>query len=94
MDFLSAKEAGLEGFCDPDVLKIAAAGNRVLVSHDRKTMIGHFLRFIATEDHPGLIVIRQRVKVGVVMEALLRLWAESDVREFRNRVRYPIVTRL
>jgi hypothetical protein len=38
MDFLSAKDAKLEGVSDPDVLRIAAEQGRILVSHDFKTM--------------------------------------------------------
>ncbi len=94
VDFMSATDAGLRGCSDPEVLRISAAASRVLVSHDRKTMIGHFGRFIATEDHPGLVIVRQRMRVGVAVDALLRLWAESDAAEFRNRVRYPVVSRL
>jgi predicted nuclease of predicted toxin-antitoxin system len=41
IDFLSANEAGLAGVPDPEVLAIAAEQDRILVSHDRKTMRRH-----------------------------------------------------
>jgi predicted nuclease of predicted toxin-antitoxin system len=37
MDFLSANEADLEGVPDPEVLALAAAEDRILVSHDFHT---------------------------------------------------------
>jgi hypothetical protein len=42
IDFASAHEAGLEGVGDPELLERAARDERVLVSHDRRTMIKHF----------------------------------------------------
>ena len=41
-DFVSAKEGGAIARPDPEVLRIAAVQGRILVSHDRKTMPGHF----------------------------------------------------
>ena len=34
IDFMSANDANLEGVPDPEVLALAAAENRILVSHD------------------------------------------------------------
>ena len=48
MDFLSASEAKLLGLADPDVLRIAAEQDRILVSHDFKTMPRHFAHFLQT----------------------------------------------
>lgn len=42
MDFVSAQGSGLDGISDPVLLDRAAAEGRVLVSHDRRTMIDHF----------------------------------------------------
>jgi predicted nuclease of predicted toxin-antitoxin system len=42
IDFASAQEAGLDGLGDPELLDRAAAEGRVLVSHDRRTMLNHF----------------------------------------------------
>lgn len=40
IDFKSANDAGLEGVPDDEVLELAAADGRVLVSHDKRTMPG------------------------------------------------------
>jgi len=42
IDFASAHESGLDGLSDPDLLDRAATESRVLVSHDLRTMLGHF----------------------------------------------------
>jgi len=39
IDFASAADADLEGIADPEILESAASTNRVLVSHDRRTML-------------------------------------------------------
>ena len=46
IDFQTAHAANLAGMDDPDVLKLAAAEGRLLVSHDHKTMPTHFGQFI------------------------------------------------
>jgi hypothetical protein len=47
IDFASAREAGLQGVSDPDLLRRAANEGRVLVSHDRRTMLDHFRAHLA-----------------------------------------------
>ena len=42
IDFQRAGEVPLEGVSDPEVLAIAARQNRILVSHDKNTMMTHF----------------------------------------------------
>ena len=42
MDFLSAQVARLDGVADADVLALAAAQGRILVTHDFQTMPTHF----------------------------------------------------
>lgn len=51
------------GTADPAVLRSAAAENRVLVSHDLKTMPQHFGAFIEQHTSPGVIIIRQEVAI-------------------------------
>jgi hypothetical protein len=64
VDFLSAHDGGVIGVPDLDVLRIAAQAGRILVSHDRKTMPGHFMRFRETESSPGLIIVSQDLDIG------------------------------
>lgn len=89
IDFASARETGLEGVDDDEVLNRAATEGRVLVSHDRRTMVDHFRqRLIASKPSPGLLVVSQGAPVGAVVEALIILWAAADPADLRNQVHH------
>jgi len=45
IDFLGARTGGVIGLSDPEVIANAAKHGRILVSHDRKTMPGHYPDF-------------------------------------------------
>jgi hypothetical protein len=62
IDFQSAHQAGLHGRTDPEVLAIRARDNRIVVSHDRRTMPKHFGDFIENTPSPGLIVGQQKAR--------------------------------
>lgn len=61
IDFQTAHAAGLVALGDQQVLAVAASEGRILVTHDRKTMPGHFAEFIATQTSPGVIVVPQKI---------------------------------
>jgi predicted nuclease of predicted toxin-antitoxin system len=89
IDFMSAQEAGLDGVGDPEILDRAAAEGRVLVSHDKRTMIHHFRECLAVGiSGPGLLIVSQGALIGDVVEALVYIWALSDPAELRNQVHY------
>ena len=46
IDFQTAHVVNLAGVGDPEVLALAAQAERVLVTHDRKTMPKNFAEFI------------------------------------------------
>ncbi|NUQ64240.1 MAG: DUF5615 family PIN-like protein [Pirellulales bacterium] len=48
---------------DPEVLATAAREERVLVTHDQKTMPDHFADFIAKQTSSGVLVIPQHVSI-------------------------------
>lgn len=63
--------------------RIAAEG-RVLVSHDRRTMLNHFRdRLAAGKSGPGLLVVGQRTSISAVAEAIL--WAVARPEELTNQ---------
>lgn len=82
VDFLSAHEGGVVNMPDPEVLRIAAQSGRVLVSHDRKTMPGHFARFRQTQSSPGLIIVSQDLDIGAAIEDLLLIWLSTEAEEW------------
>ena len=89
IDFASAADSELEGVPDPDVLEIAASQGRILVTHDRRTMLDHFRsRLEEGKSSPGLFLVSQFAPLGPVVEALVLVWAASDSAEWQNQVRY------
>lgn len=87
LDFMSANEAGLDGVPATDVLALAAAQNRILVTHDRQTMPGHFGEFLMSgKSSPGVFLVSQYAPIGQVIEELVLVWAASDMDEWKNRI--------
>ena len=88
IDFLGARDGDVIGKSDPIVLRIASEAERILVSHDRKTMPGHFAKFIEDCSSPGLIIVSQEFDIGAAIEDLLLIWATTDRNEWVNRIGY------
>jgi hypothetical protein len=80
--------ANLAGLKDPDVLAIAAGENRVLVTHDHRTMPRHFEEFVRMTASPGLIVVSQSLPVREVADDLILIWAATRPDELVNRITY------
>ena len=87
VDFLSAHAAHLDGLPDPEVLRVAAAQNRLLVSHDENSMPGHFRDFIETGHRsPGVLMVPQGAPAGRVIESILLIWLASESEEWISRI--------
>jgi uncharacterized protein DUF5615 len=86
IDFVSALESELGGVGDPEILERAATEERVLVSHDRRTMLKHFRnRLAAGRPSPGLLIVSQGAPIGLAVEAIVLLWAVADPTELRDQ---------
>ena len=89
IDFVAAQEAGFDGVSDPEILERAASAGRVLVTHDRRTMISHFrIRLGAGISSPGILVVSQGAQIGEVVESIVYLWALADPYDLCNQVHY------
>jgi len=89
--FASADESGLEGVSDPELLDLAAREGRILVSHDRRTMLDHFrARLSAGESSPGLFVVSQGAPIGPVVGAIVLAWAASEPSEWRDQIHHHL----
>jgi predicted nuclease of predicted toxin-antitoxin system len=86
IDFQAAEEGNLRGRPDHEVLTLAAQQNRILVTHDRRTMPYHFADFIRHHTSPGVFIIAQNVMVRVAIEELLLVWTASDHEEWANLI--------
>lgn len=88
-DILTASEAGIRTWPDPDVLAFAVAQNRVLVSNDRHTMPGHFAAHLAAgRRSPGVLLLRRAVPIRQIVDEILLIWGASDHQEWRDTLKY------
>ncbi|HLH06631.1 MAG TPA: DUF5615 family PIN-like protein [Terriglobales bacterium] len=80
---------------DPEVLELAAAEGRVLVSHDTSTMPVHFAeRSHLGLPNPGVLLAFQNAAIGNIIESLLLVWSASREEEWTNQIHYlPALSR-
>jgi hypothetical protein len=88
IDFLDASDGGTRGLSDPEVLALAAATGRIVVSSDQKTMPRHFAEFVGAHESPGVIIIPQSVRMSAAIQQLIVIWQDTSDEELRNRLRW------
>jgi hypothetical protein len=82
------KTEPLRALDDESVLRLAAAEDRVVVSHDVSTIPPLFFRLRRTEAMPGVILTPQSFPIGQAIEGLRAVWVLTDSSEWPNRIRY------
>jgi len=88
LDFRDAKSGGVIGVPDPAVIKIASDSQRILVSHDRRTMPAHLSKFLESYSSPGVIIVSQELDIGAAIEDLLLIWAATTHDDWRDTIGY------
>ena len=94
LDILRVQDAGLRTYSDPKILEVAALENRILLTHDVRTLETHARARIAkSKPMPGVMIIREQVPIGKAIEGII-LIAECDHPEewngiIRTRPRHP-----
>jgi hypothetical protein len=89
IDILDVKKVGLRGKADAVLLDLAAQQDRILVTHDRRTMSRYFQeRLAAGRLSAGVFVVPQRTAIGEIVESPLLVWTASQAEEWRNRIVY------
>jgi hypothetical protein len=87
--FRLVQSQGLEGADDRTVLAWAASQNRVLVTHDVRTVTRYaYERVERGEPMPGVIEVPCRALVGEVLDDLILLLACSTAEDCRDQVIY------
>lgn len=87
IDFQTATDAGFEGLTDENVLEIARSENRILVTHDRKTMPKHFAAFVENNRCAGVLIVSKKLEVSRAIEELILIWAASEAEEYYDSIR-------
>lgn len=86
IDFQTANEANLQGLEDNFVLELAANEERILISHDRRTMPYHFAEFIQTQTSPGVFILTKKFNFKQVIDDIVLIWATSEPEEWINNI--------
>lgn len=88
MDLITLQEARLLHMSDPHLLMLAKQLNRVLLTHDSRTMPGHFYDLLGQlqpgEHDPGVLLIPQETAVGVAIRWIGEVWEASRHEEWRD----------
>jgi predicted nuclease of predicted toxin-antitoxin system len=90
IDIVRVQDVGLRTLDDPTILTWAAGHDRVLVTHDIKTMPDFAHRRVAAgQPTPGVIVVPTGMPIGVAIAELVIVTVTSSSGEWANRVVYP-----
>lgn len=86
INFQTATEADLEGLQDSEGLMLSAKQQRILVTHDRRTMPTEFAEFITGNQSSGVLIISRKTALETVIEELMLIWSVSTAEEWINRI--------
>ncbi len=88
-DVVTAYEAGLSEAPDAELLEWAAGQERVVLTHDRRTMPDHASdRIRASRRMSGVIVVPKRLPLGQVIADLELIATCSVPGEWENRIQF------
>ncbi len=82
VDIVSVQDLEIRGIADEDLLMRAAEEERVLLSHDVRTMPMFFSSAVASGGCAGVILIRQRAPIGAAVLELEKIWLEGSGEEW------------
>jgi predicted nuclease of predicted toxin-antitoxin system len=89
LDILRVQEAGLRTFQDPLILEYASGENRIVLSHDVRTMETHALaRLTYGKPMPGLLLIHQSSPIGRAIDEIVLIAECSRDDEWDGIIRY------
>jgi Domain of unknown function (DUF5615) len=89
LDYVVVQETDMQGLQDVPLLQEAAVLQRVLVTHDLKTVPRHaYARVAAGELMPGIMAVPDDLPIGQAIEQLHILVECSVERELENQVLY------
>ena len=81
------QDVGLSGADDPTILTWAAAEERLLLTHDRKTVPGFAVQQVRSgERMPGVVVVAASGSLQVAIDAILLLNGASLPGEWEGQI--------
>src|SRR5438105_14604057 len=89
LDLLRVQEVGLLHADDPVILQWAAQEDRILLTHDKKTMTKYaYDRLRADQPMPGVLVVNREAAIGKIVEDILTQLEASLAGEWEGQVKY------
>ena len=89
LDIVRIQDTGLSGAEDPEVLEWAAQEDRVLLTHDVRTITRYaYERVDSGMRMPGVVEVGRSVSIGLAIEDLLLLAECSAEGEWEGQVLY------
>jgi len=89
LDFVSVRDVGLAGSPDLVLLKWAANEQRIILTHDLKTMVRDANQLVAQgEAMAGVIFVPDRLGIGRAINDLVRVLEDATESSMRNSVKY------
>ena len=87
IEFVTAREIGLDRAADAELLAYASNEKLILLSHDVTTMSAAATRTITSGQYmAGLFLIHQRHGLSAIIDELILIWAASEAEEWANQV--------
>ena len=85
LDLVRVQDVGLSGATDPQILHWAAQENRILLTHDFRTMPQHVAQAIAAGfSLAGVVVVPQSIAIGAAIQDILLLVDFTSPEEIKN----------
>ena len=89
IDYVLVKQIGMSGFADIELLRWAVRENRIIVTHDIKTMIPDAKRLLRIgESMAGVIFVPDQMAIGRVISDLEMMVECHSETELKDRIEY------
>ena len=83
------QDVGLTGKSDSEVLAWALAENRILLTHDVRTIPALAMEILASDNSiPGIFLIEQSAPIGTLITDLLLILEASEQSEWEGQMHY------
>ncbi len=90
IEFVRARDLGLDALPDNEILEHAAIAGLLVVSHDANTMPATVHTRLSTGGSiPGLFMVRQSSPIGPIIESLVLIWRAQRTRGVDGPGRLP-----
>jgi predicted nuclease of predicted toxin-antitoxin system len=89
LELVRTQDVGLQGAEDSAILKWAKDQDRVLLTHDARSMPRHVRALLASGGHvPGVVVVDDMASIGECIEHVLLIAQASKADEWQDQIIY------